>query len=112
MLELSAPPGIVSADASIEIDGEVQTELNGALVSIIVEETTAGLCRCEARFGNWSGSVEDGYPYLDREITGLWQKYHGYDGCWRRRRRNFQGVDQRLRRPIQRHRASFDYDSG
>jgi phage protein D len=68
-VELGAPVGIVSAEAAIEIEGELYPELVAGLVSLVVEETTDGLYRCEARFGNW-GSVQGapGYLYFDREV--------------------------------------------
>lgn len=69
MTELAVPPGIVSADALIEINGETVTRLNSGLLSVLVEETTEGLYRCEARFGNW-GSSDSGpdYLYFDRSL--------------------------------------------
>lgn len=69
MTELGAPTGVVSAEAAIEIDGEPQPELNTALLTLVIEENTEGLYRCEARFGNW-GSVgnEIDYRYFDRSV--------------------------------------------
>jgi phage protein D len=69
MPELGVPEGIVSADAVIKIDGQDKPELNNGLLSVLVEETSAGLCRCEARFGNWGGGAAGpDYLYLDREL--------------------------------------------
>ncbi len=68
MPQISASTGMISPDAGIEIDGTMQAELSAALLSIIVEETTAGLYRCEARFGNWEGDGEKNYPYLNRQL--------------------------------------------
>lgn len=69
MPELSVPSGIVSTDAIIEIDGRARGELSAGLLVLIIEETTEGLYRCEARFGNW-GSASNGvdYLYFDREL--------------------------------------------
>lgn len=64
MLDLSIPTGIVAAEAAITIDGQNQPELTAGLLSLIVEETTEGLCRCEARFGNWDAD----YKYFDRRV--------------------------------------------
>jgi phage protein D len=69
MSELGIPPGIVSADALIEIDGETVARLNSGLLSVLVEETTEGLYRCETRFGNWgSGDGGPDYLYFDRTL--------------------------------------------
>lgn len=68
-IQLSAPIGVISADAVLRIDGEDQPELNAGLLSVLVEETTTGLFRCEARFGNWGtrGRGVD-YLYFDRRL--------------------------------------------
>lgn len=69
MLELGVPAGIVSAEAAIEIDGEPQVALNTALLSLLVEEATDGLYRCEARFGNWgSQGASVDYRFFDRDL--------------------------------------------
>jgi uncharacterized protein len=69
LVELSAPAGVVSAEAAIEIDGDAQPELNTALLSLLIEENTEGFSRCEARFGNW-GNVgqEVDYRYFNRSV--------------------------------------------
>lgn len=69
MVELGVPPGIVSAEAALKLEGEAQPRLSAALLSLTVTETTEGLYRCEARFGNWgdSGSGPD-YLYFDRDL--------------------------------------------
>ena len=69
MVELSVPAGIVSAEAAFEIDAQTQPQLNAGLLSLMVEESTEGLYRCEARFGNWGGvgSTVD-YLYFDRAL--------------------------------------------
>jgi phage protein D len=69
MPELGVTPGVINADAQIEIDGERNPNISAGLLSLLVEETTESLYRCEACFGNW-GNTEDGpsFLYLDREI--------------------------------------------
>lgn len=69
MVELGVPSGIVTAEAAFEIDGSPQARLNSGLLSLVVEETTEGLYRCEARFGNW-GSVAGrmDFLYFDRAL--------------------------------------------
>ncbi|MEM6253933.1 MAG: contractile injection system protein, VgrG/Pvc8 family [Cyanobacteria bacterium P01_D01_bin.156] len=69
MIELGIPPGIVTSEAAITIDGDAQLRLTSALLSVTVVETTEGLYRCEARFGNWGdqGNGPD-YLYFDRQL--------------------------------------------
>ncbi len=69
MVELGVPTGVVTAEVAIEIDGAAQPRLNSGLLSLVVEETTEGLCRCEARFGNWGSQGSDmDYLYFDRAL--------------------------------------------
>lgn len=67
MVALSVLIGVTSAEPTVEIDGQAQPQLNAGLLSLLVEETTEGLARCEARWGNW-GSVDHrvDYLYFDR----------------------------------------------
>ena len=69
MLELGVPPGIVAAEAALTVEGEAQPRLSAALLALTVTETTEGLYRCEARFGNWGdrGQGPD-YLYFDRTL--------------------------------------------
>lgn len=68
MPELGVPPGVVSAEAAIQIDGRDEPRLTAGLLSLLVEETTEGLFRCEARFSNWgSGSNGPDFLYFDRQ---------------------------------------------
>lgn len=58
-----------AAQPSIQLDGTDTPNLSSGLLNLMVEETTAGLCRCEATFGNWGnyqGSV--GFLYFDRQV--------------------------------------------
>ena len=53
-----------AATPTLRIDGQEQTLLaSGLLQSIIAEETTLGLFRCEARFLNW-GQTDNAPDYL------------------------------------------------
>lgn len=65
MPELSVPTGTVSGEAALSIDGRGQPALNAALLALTVEETSEGLRRCEARFGNWQAGA---FRYFDREL--------------------------------------------
>lgn len=58
-----------AARPTINVAGKDDEALKQGLLELIVVETTAGLYRCEARFGNW-GKVGQGmdYLYLDRKV--------------------------------------------
>jgi phage protein D len=72
MVELGVPPGIVSAEAALAIEGEPQPQLNAGLLALMVEETSEGLYRCEARFGNWGGvGTTLDYLYFNRELLNF-----------------------------------------
>jgi phage protein D len=62
--------GIISASPGFEINGNEQPQLNDSLLTLMVEETTEGLSRCEACFGNW-GTVNDAVNYLYFDRTHL-----------------------------------------
>lgn len=53
----------------IKVDNREESALSDGLLTLLVEETTGGLYRCEASFGNW-GAVSNGvgFLYLDREL--------------------------------------------
>ena len=51
------------------VGGQEKPQLAGGLVALTIAEDTAGLYRCEARFGNWG--VKDNstdFLYFDREV--------------------------------------------
>jgi hypothetical protein len=52
----------------ISLNGERKPVLTNGLLSMLIEETTQGLYRCETVFGNW-GAVNNtiGYLYFDRQ---------------------------------------------
>jgi hypothetical protein len=58
---------LYAARPSFLIDDREDAALNAALLNLLVEETTDGLYRCEATFGNWgSAEGEVGFLYFDR----------------------------------------------
>lgn len=60
---------LYSAQPRIFIDGQEQTSLADGLLSLLVEEDSQGLYRCQATFSNWGPEDEDpGYLYFDRKI--------------------------------------------
>ena len=61
--------GTVPAAPALDVGGEERPELAAQLISLSVAEDTQGLCRCEARLGNWGdvgGRV--GFRYFDRAL--------------------------------------------
>ena len=60
---------LYSARPAFRLDDRDEPGLGDGLLSLMVEETTAGLSRCEATFGNWGtvgGDVD--FLYLDRKV--------------------------------------------
>lgn len=69
MPDARAGTALYSARPRIDVDGRDQPGLARTLESLLVEETTDGLYRCEATFGNWgprAGAV--GFLHFDREL--------------------------------------------
>ena len=65
----NADPQIYPARPRFFVDGEEKSALGDGLVSLQVEETSAGLYHCEAVFANWGpkdGAV--GFLYFDRQV--------------------------------------------
>lgn len=69
MADAQSTSGFYSARPSVKLNGEEDPGLTDGLLSMLVEETTEGLYRCEATFGNW-GSVGSsvGFLYFDRQV--------------------------------------------
>lgn len=69
MPDSGAAPGLYASRPRISVQGGEEAALGQQLQGLFVEETTAGLCRCEATFVNWGpkeGSV--GFLYFDRGL--------------------------------------------
>lgn len=73
-------PGTTSAfyaaQPSVQLDGADAPQLSNGLLSLVVEETTAGLYCCEATLGNWGnhqGTV--GYLYFDRQVLDFGKRF-------------------------------------
>lgn len=63
------PTGLRTARPTIRVNGEDRPALSQGLLSMIIAETTEGMYRCEALFGNW-GNVDGiiGFLYFDRQV--------------------------------------------
>jgi phage protein D len=55
--------GFYASSPTIKVDGAAKPALSVMLLSLLVEETTLGLFRCEATFSNW-GTKDDHADYL------------------------------------------------
>jgi phage protein D len=65
----SPSPTLRVARPAIKVDGQTKAELAGGLQSMLVEETTDGLYRCELTLFNWGAKGgEIGYLYFDRQL--------------------------------------------
>jgi uncharacterized protein len=65
----TSAPAYVASRPVISVDGRVERLMGDALLlSLLVEETTRGLSRCEARFSNWSAEQEEPYRFFDGTI--------------------------------------------
>jgi phage protein D len=54
---------------TVEVGGRAEAGLAADLVSLLVEETTEGLYRCEATFANWGPRGTDAdFLYFDRDV--------------------------------------------
>ena len=64
------PPRLISSRPDILIDGQRETALAAGLTSLLIEETSAGLYRCEAVFSNWgpTSGGSSGFLYFDRTL--------------------------------------------
>jgi Bacteriophage probable baseplate hub protein len=68
-------PQVYPARPRFFIDGQEQVGLSESLLSLQVEETSAGLYRCEATFANWG--AKDGtatFLYFDRQLLDFGKK--------------------------------------
>lgn len=69
MSELGDRPGLYSSRPAVLVDSQENEELSTGLMNVVVEETAAGLYRCELTLGNWGtkdGNV--GFMYSDRQL--------------------------------------------
>lgn len=68
-------PALYASRPRISVEGTEEIALGQQLQGLFIEETTAGLCRCEATFVNWgpkNGVV--GFLYFDRALLDFGKK--------------------------------------
>ena len=69
MPDIGVAPAIYPARPTIKIDGQDQPGLSDGLQELLVEDSSAGMLRCEATFANW-GPKDGGLSFLffDRQL--------------------------------------------
>jgi phage protein D len=68
-------PQIYAARPKFTLDGQEQAALAEGLLAMQVEETSAGLYRCEATFANWGPKDgTTGFLYFDRQVLDFGKK--------------------------------------
>jgi len=84
--------GFYAAQPGLRVSGNAEPALEENLLSLLVEETTAGLYRCEATFQNWGpvgGEVD--YLYLDRQLLDFGSPFEVVAGSDEAEHRIFHG---------------------
>src|SRR5260221_6977731 len=67
---------IKAARPAIGVDGQVDESLARGLLSLMIVESSAGLYRCEAQFGNWGSKDRSiGYLYFDRQTLDFGKRF-------------------------------------
>jgi uncharacterized protein len=81
-----------SARPLLQVNGEDEAGLSDGLLSLMVEETTEGLFRCEATLGNWGsrGSTVD-FLYFDRSLLDFGRDFAVTAGSGEAEARLFDG---------------------
>ncbi|SRR5712692_652537 len=75
MPDNGAAPGFYQARPTFQLDGQPRPELSDGLQELLVEETSAGLSRCEATFANWGPQGNAvGFLYFDRKVIEFGKK--------------------------------------
>jgi phage protein D len=75
MPDAGSAPSLYSPRPKISVEGNEEAALSQQLQGLFVEETTAGLYRCEMNFVNWGpkdGAV--GFLYFDRQLFDFGKK--------------------------------------
>ncbi len=76
MVELATTNAFYPARPKLSVAGQSEPGLETGLLSLAVQEDTAGLYRCEATFGNWgtgNGSVD--FLYFDRRLLDFGKSF-------------------------------------
>ncbi|MCB0104457.1 MAG: phage late control D family protein [Caldilineaceae bacterium] len=71
-----APPGYYAARPRLFVADRFEQALgDGFLLSLLVEETTLGLFRCEARFSNWGPEQGKTFLFFDRDLLDFGKSF-------------------------------------
>jgi phage protein D len=76
MVDTAATSALYTARPNVKLDGQEEAALTEGLLSLLVEETSGGVSRCEAVLGNW-GSVSGApdYLYFDRQLLDFGKSF-------------------------------------
>ena len=87
-----APTSYVSRP-KVSLSGQVNNSLSTDILSVLVEETTEGLFRCEASFNNYgrTSSHAAGYLYLGRDLLDFGKDFAIQLGAGDQARQVFKG---------------------
>ncbi len=81
MPEANIPALFVQQRPTIQVDGQNVPALTTALLSLEVEETTAGLAVCRARFINWGADGQQAdYLFFDRDLLDFGKPFSVHAG--------------------------------
>lgn len=92
MGDLGSTPLLYAARPQLALDGRAEEGLAVGLMSLAVTETTEGLYRCEAAFGNWGpvgGGI--GFLYFDRQVLEFGRRLSVDGGAGAAAARLFEG---------------------
>ena len=68
--------GFYAATPTLKVDGKEEAALGLLLESLLVEETTLGLFRCEAHIGNWATKRDEpDFLYFDRQLIDFGKEF-------------------------------------
>ena len=92
MGNLGTTPAFYTARPAVQVDGQDAPDLSDGLLTLLVEETTAGLYRCEATFGNWgTGNGDVDFLYFDRRLLDFGKPFGVTAGAGEGAREIFNG---------------------
>lgn len=68
--------GYYTSTPTLKVDGAAQDSLGVLLASLLVEETTLGLFRCEAHIGNWATKNDSpDFLHFDRAVVDFGKEF-------------------------------------
>ena len=76
MADNAPTTGFYASTPTLKVDGEAQAALGVLLETLMVEETTLGLFRCEAHIGNWATKNDaPDFLHFDRAVVDFGKEF-------------------------------------